>query len=453
MKSNFFFREILLTFVFIIFHYSNAYPIYFDGDTPNILIIIADDLGWHDVGYLGSSIRTPNIDKLADSGVRLDRYYVMPTCTPTRVSLMTGKYPSRYGITFSDYGEVIDMGDPTLASIMASNGYSTTISGKWHLGSPPYTPLKYGFHNSYGYFASQIDPYTHEYKAETKVTSRKSWHRNDEYLEEEGHATDLITHEAIRIIENKDQKPFFLYVSYSVPHYPLDEPEEWTSIYDDMNLYPSRKWFAASVTHMDDGIGKIIEALENSGQRENTLVIFFSDNGGQHSWYNSTHFRGKYADKPHRVLGNNFPLRGWKIDLYEGGIRVPAFVNWPGVLVAKSVNQPLHVSDWLPTICDLIGAKKETENLKLDGQNIWPILTGELKKQEKRAFYWKTDNNFAVQENNWKLLVHRNTDEVELYNLETDFRERNDIREENPEMVNHLINLLQNFMEDDRAKE
>lgn len=176
---------------------------------PNILIIIPDDLGWSDVGYHGSIIQTPNIDKLAVNGIRLEQHYVMPTCTPTRVSLMTGKFPSRYGITGPDYGEVIDLGDPTLASILKENGYFTAIAGKWHMGSPPYTPLKYGFRSSYGYFDGQIDPYTHEYKTETELTDRRSWHRNDEYLDEEGHVTDLLTAEAIRIIEEDREEPFF----------------------------------------------------------------------------------------------------------------------------------------------------------------------------------------------------------------------------------------------------
>ena len=211
-------------------------------EKPNIVFILPDDLGWSDVGYQGSEIKTPNIDELAETGLRMDQHYVMPTCTPTRVGLITGKYPSRYGVTGPDYGEVIDKGDPTLASLLSENGYFTAISGKWHMGSPPYTPLEYGFESSYGYFDGQIDPYTHNYKTKTNLTDRKSWHRNDEYLEEEGHATDLITDEAIRIIEEKRDQPFFLYVAYSVPHFPLDEPEEWTSRYDGIHFtHPSRE--------------------------------------------------------------------------------------------------------------------------------------------------------------------------------------------------------------------
>jgi arylsulfatase A-like enzyme len=402
-------------------------------EKPNILVIIADDLGWSDVGYNGSDVRTPNIDKLEKSGIRLDQHYVMPTCTPTRVSLMTGRYPSRYGVTGPDYGEVMDFGVPTLASVLGENGYLTSISGKWHMGSPPYTPLKYGFQSSYGYFDGQIDPYTHEYKTETGLTSRKSWNRNDKYLEEESHATDLITREAVRIIKMERKRPFFLYLAYSVPHYPLDEPEEWTSVYDDIFLFDSRKWYAASVTHMDDGIGKILDALEETGQRENTLIVFFSDNGGQKSWHSKTDYRGKYADEPHHVLGNNFPLRGWKGSLYEGGIRVPALVNWPGKLEPGAVYFPIHVSDWLPTLCDLTDSQTGLHKWNLDGRNIWSLLTGEQMVAGKRPMYWKTGKSYAVREGPWKLLVHRNNNIIELYNLENDFRETHNLSTSNPE--------------------
>jgi arylsulfatase A-like enzyme len=189
---------------------------------PNIVFIIADDMGWADVGYHGSEIETPNIDRLAKEGVRFMQHYVMATCTPTRVGLMTGRYPSRFGVTSPAYGKIFDDDTVTLALALRNSGYTTSITGKWHMGSPPEcTPRKYGFDWSYGYFHGQIDPYTHYYK-----TGVRSWHRNDQYIDEDGHATDLITDEAVRIIESDHAGPFFLYVAYSVPHFPLDEPDE-----------------------------------------------------------------------------------------------------------------------------------------------------------------------------------------------------------------------------------
>lgn len=422
-------------------------------EKPNIIVILPDDLGWCDVGYHGSDIKTPHIDKLAETGIRLAQHYVMPTCSPTRVSLLTGKYPSRYGIVSPAYGKLIDMGDPTIPSILRENGYYTAIAGKWHLGSPPFTPLKYGFQSSYGYFDGQIDPYTHEYKMETALTERRSWHRNDEYLDEEGHVTDLLTDEALRIIEEKRDTPFFLYLAYHVPHYPLNEPEEWMSVYDDnFMMHPSRKLFAASVTHMDAGIGKIVDALERTGQRENTLIIFTSDNGGQTSWHSNTEYEGRYADKPHRVLGNNFPLRGWKTQLYEGGIRVPALVNWPGHVKPGTADFPIHVSDWLSTLCHLTGCDCSLQDIKTDGQNIWPFLTGEQQAPDNRQMYWKTAQSYAVREGRWKLLLHRNGNKAELYDLENDFREMQDISKTNPQKTEQLLELLEDFKKDDREK-
>lgn len=414
---------------------------------PNILIIIPDDLGWSDVGYNGSYIKTPHIDSLASTGVRLDQHYVMPTCTPTRVGLITGKYPSRYGVLGPDYGEVIYKGEPTMASILATNGYETFIAGKWHMGSPPHTPTAYGFQKSYGYLDGQIDPYTHEYKA-----GPNSWHRDDKLFREEGHATDLVTREAVRIVEGKGNRPFFLYVAYSVPHFPLDEPEQWTAPYDHLNLHPSRKQFAASVTHMDDGIGKIIDALERTGQRHNTLILFISDNGGQQAWQSDDEYRGKYADKPHIVLGNNYPLRGWKGELYEGGIRVPALANWLGRLGAGSNSDPIHVTDWLPTLCAVAQSEKSLKDLKLDGQNIWPQLTGGGQGGPAREMYWKTGQASAVRKGPWKLIVRRKDNQPELYNLENDFREMNDLSAKEAERTQALLSLMNEFQKDDRPR-
>ncbi len=443
IKCNYWSRYFFSLFVFLLF-ITWCYSQGSSDNKPNILIIIPDDLGWSDVGYHGSEIKTPNIDKLAKTGIKLEQHYVMPTCTPTRVSLMTGKFPSRYGITSPDYGEVIDLGDPTLASILAKNGYFTAIVGKWHMGSPPYTPMKYGFKSSYGYFDGQIDPYTHEYKS-----GRKNWHRNDKLIEEEGHVTDLLTNEAIRIIEEAREEPFFLYLAHQVPHSPLNEPEEWTSLYDDVALHPTRKLFAASVTHMDAGIGKILDALERTGKRESTLILFLSDNGGQHSWQDDEQYHGAYADIPHEVLGNNFPLRGWKGDVYEGGIRTPAIANWMGTLNPGQIDQPFHMTDWLPTLCNLAGIDNELRSLNPDGKNIWPVVSGKQATME-HPIYWKTNQAYAVRDGDWKLVVHRNADLPELYNLKENFREDRDLAKDHPDKVKDLTELLEKYKSGDR---
>lgn len=413
---------------------------------PNIVFIIADDLGWRDIGYQGSEIKTPHLDRLADEGRILDQHYVMPTCTPTRVGLMSGQYPSRYGVTGPDYGKIFDDDTVTLAEALKRSGYRTHISGKWHMGSPPeYTPMKYGFMSSYGYFAGQIDPYTHLYK-----TGIKTWHRNDAYLDEPGHVTDLITQDAVRTIKADHDRPFFLYVAYSVPHYPLKEPEEWLSRYRDIDE-PSRRWFAASVTHMDDGIGQIVKALDESGLREDTLVIFVSDNGGQKSWSSSTQYRGRYADLPHSVLGNNLPLRAWKGDCYEGGIRVPGFVHWPGQVTPGHVTSPVHIVDWMPTLCHIAGADP-TAAQPLDGRDIWQQVIGQSEAVSDRTLYWKTSRVSAVRRGDWKLIVFHKDDRCELFNLAQDPYEENDLAAEEPGRVSMLKTLLQQIASKDRGR-
>ena len=418
---------------------------------PNIVFIIADDMGWADVGYHNRQIKTPHIDRLAREGIRLEHHYVAPTCTPTRVGLMTGRYPSRFGVTSPAYGKIFDDDTVTLASALRDIGYDTAITGKWHMGSPPdWTPLRYGFDSSYGYFHGQIDPYTHLYK-----TGVRSWHRSDQYIDEQGHATDLITDEAIRIIQSKlarlrrASKPFFLYVAYSVPHHPLDEPDKWTSMYRDTEE-PSRRWFAASITHMDYGIGRIVEALNRTGQRQDTLIIFVSDNGGQENWHNKEQYKGRYADKPHMVLGNNQPLRGWKGQTYEGGIRVPALVNWPGTLKPQAkVTAPVHIVDWMPTLCKLVSYRGEKE-LDWDGQDIWPLICGQTEYFKQRTFYWKTPSESAVRQGHWKLIVSRKAKKAELYNLTDDPYEQQDLAQQYPQRVNDLTLLLEQIGRVDR---
>ena len=417
------------------------------GKQPNIVYIIADDMGWADVGYHGSEIRTPNIDRLAEEGVTFNQHYVAPTCTPTRVGLMTGRYPSRFGITSPDYGNIFEKDTVTLASALRTAGYDTHISGKWHMGSPPdCVPLKYGFLTSYGYFDGQIDPYTHLYK-----TGRRCWHRNDSLVDEEGHATDLITDEAVRVIESKGATPFFLYVAYSVPHSPLSEPDEWVSLYEDTVSEISRRWFAASITHMDDGIRRIMEALERKGVRDETLIIFSSDNGGQKDWHNKEQYDGRYADKPHTVLGNNLPLRGWKGQVYEGGIRVPALANWRGVLKPGTVQSPVHIVDWMPTLCR-VGGVKPRDDLQWDGQDIWPFVTGKEEKAPPRTLYWKTPKEFGLRQGDWKLIVAADGSRKELFDLASDPYEKKDLALDQPERVGELTAILERTQAKDRAR-
>ena len=414
---------------------------------PNIVFVIADDMGWADIGYHASEVRTPNLDALAAQGVIFDQHYATPTCTPTRVGIMTGKYPSRYGVLAPAYGDIFGNDTTTLAAALSAAGYQTSLSGKWHMGSPPdCVPRKYGFKTSYGYFHGQIDPYTHLYK-----TGESSWHRDDEFLEEEGHATDLITDEAVRIIESHTDAPFFLYVAYSVPHYPLDEPEEWKAPYEGIIEDACRREFAASVTHMDHGIGRIVEALDKQGLRDNTVLIFISDNGAQESWHSTTQYGGRYADKPHTTLGCNLPLRGWKTEVHDGGIRVPAFIQWPGVLDPGVLEAPMHIVDWMPTLCGL-GGYEAVRDLGWEGRDMWPVITGVKQEPPPRTLYWRTPDACALRDGDWKLVRNEDGSRQELYHLGQDPYETTDLSAEEPERVARLQALMEQHRADDQPR-
>jgi len=406
---------------------------------PNILVLIADDLGWRDIGYHDSDIKTPTLDKLAAAGVRLERHYVCPTCSPTRAGLLTGRNPSRFGIHGPIDGRSTDSlptGTRTLAQTLRERGYVTALSGKWHLGlRPEVGPRRYGFDQTYGYLHGQIDQYTHRYK-----NGDRTWHRNDEFVDEKGHATDLIADDAVRFVSAQHKQPFFLWVAFSVPHHPVQEEEKWLTPYRESIKDPSRRLYAASIGHMDSAIGRIVEALDKGGQLKNTLILFTSDNGGQRDYQSKTEYEGKHG--PYPTLGDNRPLRGWKGDLYEGGIRVPAFVHWPARLKPHAVEQPVSYLDWFPTFARLAGAEIEA-GWKLDGRDIGPLLAGDGRPVPDTVFYWNVGRTQAVLDRDWKLIVSDNKKEpTELYNLKNDPAEKTNLADREPRQVEALTRLL-----------
>jgi arylsulfatase A-like enzyme len=406
---------------------------------PNILLIVADDMGWADVGYHGSPIRTPQIDRLAKQGVVLEQHYVAPVCTPTRAALLTGRYWSRFGNTTPSNERVLPWETWTLACALNQVGYTTYISGKWHLGSKSeWGPRKFGFDCSYGSLAGGVNPYNHRYKGEKYA---QTWHRNDTLIEAEGHVTDLIGEEVVKFIEAEQTNPFFIYVPFTAVHDPFDEPEKWLE--SASHIEADRRQYAACVQHMDATIGKMIEALDRTGQRENTMVIFFSDNGGTDLDGSLKYPEGK-ANAP--IKGLNHPLRGWKTEVYEGGIRVPAFVHWPKILKPAKINTPVNVTDWMPTICALLDIP-EAEDVKWDGMNIWSLLSGEKNKTlEERELYWQgmQHKSAALRQENWKLVVHRykKGDRMELFDLSVDPYEKNDLSAKQPELVAVMLKAL-----------
>lgn len=409
------------------------------GARPNVVIFLADDTGWNDVGYHGSEIRTPNIDRLARDGVELNYFYAYPTCSPTRAALLTGRPASRFGIHEPIAGESRDAlprEATTLPQLLAGAGYSTAITGKWHLGLSLETgPQTYGFQHAHGALHGQVDPYTHRYKF-----GDETWHRNGELVREEGHATDLIAREAIRFVrEIRDPaRPFLLYVAFTVPHFPLDEPDEWVRPYAASIPNESRRRNAAAMTHMDAAIGDILAALADEGVRDNTLVIFASDNGGQRSWSPTPReYEARYP--VHDVLGDNRPLRGWKTDLYEGAVRVPAVVHWPGRLQPGKVDEPVAVYDLFPTIAAVAGVELPRQGT-IEGRNVWPALASGAQLPE-RAVYIRSGDGQALRLGRWKL-IHNGTTLAEgtdeLYDLARDPLETTDLAASRPDVVARL---------------
>lgn len=406
---------------------------------PNILFLIADDLGWADVAWHDSEIDTPHLNRLARSGVILDQHYVTPMCSSTRACLLSGRYSTRFNLDGATNSRVFPFGMTTLAGALQSVGYDTGLTGKWHLGSKPeWGPHHFGFDRSYGSFAGGVDQYSHLYK---KGPYQKTWQRNHKFVEEEGHATDLIAREAIRWIESAPQpgKPWYIQVAFTAVHVPIQEPEKWVTPYAGRIENESRRRYAACATHMDHQIGEMVASLERTGQAENTLIIFTSDNGGSGPWSPSGKYPGEYEPCP--VLGLNTPLRGRKGTVYEGGIRVPAFVHWPGKLPSGvTVKHPIHIVDWMPTLLKLTGFETTGTDFKFDGLDIWPLLTGEETQPALRTLYFGRGSSGALRHGDWKLIVSGKNSQ--LFNLAEDPHEERDLVSEEEEKRKELLLLL-----------
>ncbi len=404
---------------------------------PNIVFILIDDLGWADVGFHGGRVPTPHLDKLAAQGVELTQHYVAPVCSPTRSALLSGRFWSRFGVTTPQNERAYRWDTMTLPRALKTMGYDTALTGKWHLGSlPEWGPLKFGFDHAYGSLAGGVGPWDHHYKTGPYT---RTWHRDDVLVEEQGHVTDLITHEACQWIEARKDKPFFLYVPFTAVHIPVREPDAYVQRVAADITDPAERHYAACIIHMDESVGRIVETLEKTGRRDSTLIVFSSDNGGVQAPNADTQYPKDNYPAGH-VNGNNKPLHGDKGDVYEGGIRVPAFVNWPAKLKPGKLDAPIHIADWMPTFCALTGFKPEAD-LKWDGRNVWPLIIHEQPPQS-RVLYWVGPNfrERAVRDGDWKLISFEKGKKphVELYDLAHDPDETADLAASQPEKVASL---------------
>jgi arylsulfatase A-like enzyme len=441
---------------------------------PNVIFILSDDQGWADIGYNNPSVYSPNLDQLAREGITFARNYVMPQCTPTRVALMTGRYPSRFGgaALQASNAPPIPLGTPTLATVFQDSGYTTHLAGKWHLGSDlDHGPNHFGFDSSYGSLTGAVGMYDHRYR---QGKFEKTWHRDHKLIEgsENGtHATDLVTREAIRVIESDHDKPFFLYLPFHSIHTPLDErgrfvdrptqldpekPDRWLDEdeiewFNDPNGIiqkesdPEKRLLLAAIHHLDSSVGLVVDALTRTGQRHDTLIIFSSDNGPQGSWPGNA-----YPDDLKLTDFNQpLPVRGKKLDVWEGGIHVPGFINWPDHIPPATINTPIHIVDWLPTLAEQIGSSPAYAN-DWDGMNLKPLFEGQ--SLPTRDLYWtwsQTPNRWALRFEDWKIVNYgrpkpSNESDWQLFNLTTDPRESKDVKDEHP-MV--LSALHQRFIE------
>ena len=407
---------------------------------PNIVHIVADDLGWKDVGFNGATdIKTPNLDKLAAEGAKFTQFYVQPMCTPTRAALMTGRYPFRYGLqtavipSVSAYG--LDTTEWLLPQALKEAGYNTAIIGKWHLGhaDKKYWPRQRGFDYQYGAMIGELDYFTHE---EHGVLD---WYRNNKPVREKGYTTQLLGDDAVKYVNAQDpNKPFYLYLTLNAPHTPYQAPKEYIDRYSNI-AEPTRRIYAGMVTCLDDEVGRIVAALDKKGLRDNTLILFHSDNGGTRN----AMFAGVMADMSKvKIPCDNGSYRDGKGTLYEGATRVCAFANWPGHIKPATVVELIHAVDIFPTFAALAGAS--TAKCKpLDGVNVWDTIAEGKPSPRSEIIYNVEPFRGAVRQGDWKLvwrtLLPSN---VELFNLAEDPSEKNNLAAENPDKVTALQQRL-----------
>jgi len=402
-------------------------------EKPNIIHIVADDLGWKDVGFNGcTDIKTPHLDKLAAEGAQLTQFYVQPMCTPTRAALMTGRYPFRYGLqtavipSVSAYG--LDTTEWLMPQCLKEAGYQTAIIGKWHLGhaDKKWWPRQRGFDYQYGAMIGELDYFTHE---EHHVLD---WYRDNKPVREKGYTTRLLGNDAVRLIEEQDTaRPLYLYLAFNAPHTPYQAPQAYIDRYQRIQD-PTRRIYAGMVTCLDDEIGRVVAALDKKGMRDSTLILFHSDNGGT----KNAMFAGVMADMSKiKIPCDNGSYRDGKGTLFEGATRVCALANWPGHIKAQTVDGLIHAVDVYPTLAALAGASI-AKCKPLDGMNVWDTIA-EGKPSPRSEFVYNLEPfRAALRQGDWKI-IWRNMlpSSVDLYDLAKDPSEQNNLAAAHPDKV------------------
>jgi len=433
---------------------------------PNILVMVADDLGWADVGYHGGDIDTPSLDQLAEQGVQLNRFYTTPICSPTRAALMTGRDPIRLGVA---YGVILPWDNTGvhpdehfMPQSFQSAGYQTAMVGKWHLGHAQmtYHPNNRGFDHFYGHLHTEVGfypPFANQ--------GGKDFQQNGVSIDDDGYETYLLANEVSRYIRERDKnRPFFMYMPFIAPHTPLDAPLELQEKYEDINtdlpparsrqtddtrristmmLQPSaRPMYAAVVDAMDQAIGQVLQTLEDEGIADNTIVLFFSDNGGAAYSYGGA---------------NNAPLRGGKGETFEGGIRVVSLLRWPAMLDSgQQFDQIMSVMDVFPTLAAAAGIEAGN-TFKLDGRNMWPaIALDETVSLEKPLMFASEipiygSFKFTAFDEDWKLVQEVEQEQLSitvtnyLFDIANDPNEYNNLASAYPDIVEQLSQAIHDW--------
>jgi arylsulfatase A len=405
------------------------------GERPNVVLIVTDDVGYADFGSFGArDVRTPNIDRLAKQGVKLTDFYAAPQCTPTRAALITGRYQQRVLLerALGSVGPALEQGLPatghSLPQLLKNSGYATGLVGKWHLGyKPEFGPNAHGFDYFYGFLSGFIDFYTHTRGGD----GAPDLYENGKAVTDSGYMTDLITSRAIRFVEQSATKPFFLEVTYNAAHWPFQPPDHYSKAANNGafqgaadSVPATRKDYVAMIERADAGVGQIMATLDRLGLARNTLVIFTNDNGGE--W-----------------LSNNAPFFHRKDTLWEGGIRVPAIFRWPARLPAGTTSAQAGLTMDLTASILAAAHAAIPDQPAPEGVDLVPILAGKSPPIE-RTMFWRiavpTRQQRAVRKGSWKLLI--DGDDLLLYDLRTDPGERHDLAAAQPGVVRQLRGLI-----------
>jgi arylsulfatase A-like enzyme len=392
---------------------------------PNIILLVADDMGYAEIGPQGGDVPSPHIDSLAKDGVRFSNGYVSgPVCSPTRAGLLTGRYQQRFGHEFNpgmpsavnvEFG--LPLKEKTLPQQLKSLGYTTGMFGKWHLGhDKPYRPQSRGFDEFVGFLGG-----AHSYLDIPGADGSNQITRGETPVVGEQYATDLFAREAARFVDKHKDKPFFLYLSFNAVHTPLEATPKYLERFKDIKD-PRRQTYAAMQSAMDDGIGRVLERVRANGLDQKTLIFFISDNGG-----------------PTRAnTSRNDPLNGFKGQVLEGGIRVPFIARWTDRLPAGKVyEKPVIALDIMATALAVAGDEKAIADLKLDGVNLMPFITKNGKGRPHENLFWRMGDQWAIRQGDWKLLKLRG-EQPKLFNLKDDISEKKNLISEKPDVAARL---------------